>query len=82
MQDVYLPEIPQKLIDDQWNDICPLVEKAIDKYQFDFKHSYVIIPYKIFDVNRKKLEEKGFWTTNHTQSHVVETLYVTAVSWA
>jgi len=78
---IYPPDISQELIDQQWMSICCQLKNAIDKYKSDYSHSYVVIPYKIFDANRKLLEKNGFWTTNHV---VLDNCYihVTSVSWA
>ena len=46
---------------------------------------YKVFNFKVYDENRKRLEENGFWTTNHVvynSDNSGKYNYVTVVSWA
>lgn len=81
--DINPPKVPEEEVFLQWDKICKHLSEAIES---DVKvgNRYTILHYKVFDANRKRLEEKGFWTTNHITSCPVlhKHVYVTAVSWA
>jgi len=83
--DIQPPEIPQEEISQQWDCICKcLTQEIIDDNKLVDKKRNALLHFKVFDANRKRLEEKGFWTTNHVVSCPIRHrhTYVTVVSWA
>jgi len=81
--DIDVPHVPAEEISLQWSNLCKDLREAIDTDAKEKKRC-IVLHYKIFDENRKRLEEKGFWTTNHIVSCPIRHrhTYVTAVSWA
>lgn len=83
--DISPPTIPEEEVTQQWNNICTTLQKEIEvDAALTEKKRNTVLHYKVYDANRKKLEEKGFWTTNHIVSCPIRHrhAYVTVVSWA